>query len=90
MCLRVSTLWNVSVQHTGISYPPIEEDRSATMPRMEGKKTKIRHNNLLSALPGSEEFISGGEWEMGKIRYIVKYVLLSSGHRSASGQVSFR
>ena len=63
MYLRVSSR-SANVLHTGISYPPIEEDRSATMPRVEGRKTKIRHNNLLSALPGSEEFISGGEGKM--------------------------
>ncbi len=42
----------------GISYPPIEEDRSATMPRLEGKKAKSRQGTYLSALPGSEEHLS--------------------------------
>lgn len=51
----------------GISYPPIEEDRSATMPRLDGKKARIRQANLLSTLPGSEEHLSG-QGEGGRYR----------------------
>ncbi len=45
--------------YPGISYPPIEEDRSATMPRLDGRKAKLRQGSHLSALPGSEEHLSG-------------------------------
>ncbi len=53
---------------SGISYPPIEEDRSATMPRLDGRKAKLRQSPHLSALPGSEEHLSGGQGEGGSVQ----------------------